>query len=137
MSDAWLKKAWEHMDRAFDSVWCAFDETFVTGERTEESTPASSVGRNYHVVSNDDAAIVITLDVPGVKRADIDVELIEENRLRIAGKREGRGSFGLKLRLTDTIDPEGISATLADGVLTITAKKLVPKAPAGRKIPIG
>jgi HSP20 family molecular chaperone IbpA len=133
MSDAWLKKVWEHMDRAFDSVWCAFDETFVPGERAEES----SVGRNYHVVSNDETAIVITLDVPGVKRADIDVELIEENRLRIAGKREGRGSFGLKLRLTDIIDPDGISATLADGVLTITAKKLVPKAPAGRKIPIG
>lgn len=143
MADRWFEKTWVQvataLDHASTMVDEALDEAFggvSSAEKVERSDGSKTVGSRYHVVSNDDKAIVVAVDVPGVRKGDIEVELGEENRLLISGKREGRGSFNWKLRLADEVDPSGVSASLADGVLTVTAKKLGKRAQ-GRKIPIG
>lgn len=94
-------------------------------------------------------AIVIKVDVPGVKEQDIDVS-VAGNVLTLSGKREHEartesdqyyayersyGSFARSLTLPEGCDAEQVKADLKDGVLTV----MVPKRPSvhARRIPIG
>ena len=82
-------------------------------------------------------ALLIRMDVPGVRSEDIDIEL-DSNVLTISGERtqselaegerrvvSGRhfGAFQRSFPLPRTVDPNGISARLDDGVLTVCLEK--------------
>ncbi len=82
---------------------------------------------------------LIKADVPGVKEADLELQLVK-NRLTIQGKREAEkedkgetfytyersyGSFARSFTLPDGIDSEHLKAELKDGVLTV----VLPKSP--------
>ena len=92
-------------------------------------TPAVDIFEN-------DKALVLLADLPGVDRADLDVD-IEDRQLTITGKvseledrfkpiyaEYGIGGYSRSFRLGDTIDQSKISASLKDGVLTL----MLPKA---------
>lgn len=85
------------------------------------------------VVRRDDA-IVVRVDLPGLKAEEVRVEL-EDDVLTIAGEhtesteyqegeflcRERRsGSFSRQLRIPRGADPDAIGAKVADGVLEVT-----------------
>ncbi len=87
-----------------------------------------------------DDAYIVEMDVPGVKREDVNVE-IRDSQLQVTGevkerkrtgtlRRQSRpvGKFECALSLPGEIDPEGVEATLENGVLTV----MLPKAPEGR-----
>ncbi len=89
---------------------------------------------------------VITAEVPGLTREQIDVAL-EENRITLRGARPGAagqgpnrhyhqvergyGSFTRTFEFADPIQADRISADLQQGVLTVTLPKM-PTSPARR-----
>ena len=84
-------------------------------------------------VFEDDSTISLKLDVPGMKREDLKVEL-REGLLIIKGRREevtdglrhkGRRSLELSRSFTndESLDQDRIEATCSDGVLSIVQPK--------------
>lgn len=88
-------------------------------------------------------AYVITVEVPGVLREQVDLA-VEETRLTIRGRRaerqgpaplhyhlveRGYGGFVRSFEFAQKVDVEHVSADLAEGVLTITLPKVPPPPP--------
>jgi HSP20 family protein len=81
--------------------------------------------------------LVMTLDLPGFRADDIGLELVD-GHLLVRGERRrpevlagttwvhserAFGRFERRVKLPDGVDPDGITATMADGVLSL----IVPK----------
>lgn len=94
-------------------------------------------------VTETETEIRVTMDLPGLKADDIDIEL-ENNVLTISGQRreeteenEGRfqlaerrwGEFSRSFVLPREVEGDRINATYKDGVLTVT----IPKAESARR----
>jgi HSP20 family protein len=93
---------------------------------------------------------VITVEVPGVSRQDVNLA-VEDSRLTVRGRRletaarsgdaahyhlveRGYGTFARSFEFAHKVDVDGVSADLADGVLTITVPKITP--PPARRIEV-
>jgi HSP20 family protein len=88
-----------------------------------------------------DDAYVIEVEVPGVKREDVSVEL-SGRRLVVTGERKDRersgvlrrrtrsvGRFHHEVVLPGDVDGEGVSASLEEGVLTVRVPKVAAERP--------
>ena len=114
--------------------------------KEERTVPARYFLPNTDIYETDDALSLI-MEVPGVDKKDLDVEL-EAGTLKVEAridfsKYEGLeplyseynvGHYARSFALSDKIDPNGISAELANGVLTLTLRKAKEAVP--RRIPI-
>jgi HSP20 family protein len=82
-------------------------------------------------IEDTDDAYVLEAELPGVKREDVNIELVG-NELSITGELQERerkgavrqktrrtGRFEYRVRLPDQVDAEKIEAKLHDGVLTV------------------
>jgi HSP20 family protein len=110
------------------------------------ATNARSYAPQVDVRSNGER-VVFSFDVPGGKKADLDITL-KSGVLTVKGSRKfepmspkeqlllGRsyGSFSRSFSLPDDLDEEKLSAKLAHGVLTIEIPKLAKAEP--RRIPV-
>jgi HSP20 family protein len=92
-------------------------------------------------------AYLVEIEVPGIKREDIDLQIVA-NELTISGEFKEReragwlrsrtrriGRFEYRAILPQDVDPEKISAELSDGVLTVKVAKSETAKP--RRISIG
>jgi HSP20 family protein len=106
----------------------------VMGSALGTATNVRSFDPEIDVRANDNEVLVLC-DVPGVKKEDIDVTL-ENHVLTIKGARKfeskendqvmlGRsyGAFTRKFTLPDSLDEAKLSATLVDGVLSVSIPK--------------
>ena len=118
-------------------------EVVTKGEKT--------VPARYYVPSTDiyetDDALQVVMEVPGVDRKNIDVKL-ENSELHVEARIDftnydgmeplyteySVGHFARSFSLSQLIDQNNIAANLADGVLTLTLKKVQRAQP--RKIEI-
>jgi HSP20 family protein len=76
-------------------------------------------------VTQDDKAWTVTLDVPGVARDQLLVD-IEANVVRLSTKDTAKRKFKAAYELPEDIDAEATEAKLEDGVLTLTLAKKKP-----------
>jgi len=118
--------------RTLDAVTRHFDQLFDFGppaRRVHAAWPAVNVAETKE-------AYVYQADVPGLGEGDVSVQ-VENGALLLRGERkaESREGFAVKVReraalsfarrlpLPGRVDAEGITATLKDGVLTVTLPK--------------
>ncbi len=86
-------------------------------------------------IEETDDAYIVEIDIPGVKRDQIDVE-VRENTLRVTGEIKERertgvlrrrnrpvGTFEYVVALPGDVDRDQVEATLHDGVLAVTLHK--------------
>jgi HSP20 family protein len=114
--------------------------------KEEKTVPARYFVPNTDIYETEEA-LTLVMEMPGVEKKDVSVQL-ENDVLRIEGRidfaeYEGLepvyseynvGHYARGFTLSDKIDQDGISAELADGVLTLTLKKA--KAALPRRIAI-
>jgi HSP20 family protein len=86
-------------------------------------------------------AFVFTVELPGLAREQVRID-VHDNKLTLQGRREarvscesylqverGHGEFCRTFLLPHAVNADGVTADLADGVLTITVKKSPVDAP--------
>jgi HSP20 family protein len=114
--------------------------------KEEKTVPARYYVPNTDIYETDET-LTLVMEVPGVEKKDVTVQL-ENDVLRVEGRIDfskykglepvyaeyNIGHYARAFTLSDKIDQDGISAELADGVLTLTLKKA--KAALPRRIAI-
>ena len=99
-------------------------------------TPIVSKPRHEGTMSYEDRDkdIVFTIDMPGVAKKDIDIN-IEPNSISVKAENGGKRKYNYSRRFKPTVDVDSAKATFKNGVLDITVNKVDAK-PKGKSIKI-
>jgi len=103
--------------------------------KEEKTVPARFYVPNADIFETD-SALTVVMEMPGVEKKDLSIQL-ENEVLRIEGRIDfskyeelepvyaeyNIGHYARAFTLSNKIDQDGITADLADGVLTLTLKK--------------
>jgi len=106
---------------SFDRFSSMFDDFFAIG-----SSGFSPLAADLY---EDDANHYLRSELPGLKKGDVDIELengvlvISSAKSDKADHSESRAHFQRSIALPDGVDAEKITASLQDGVLTVTMPK--------------
>lgn len=122
----------------------------VFGPELRSFAPAAESAWPTLDVDETDDAYIVTVEVPGLKDKDVELNL-RDNVLTISGeKREERreerqggayaervfGQFRRSIPFTAEVDPEKVEAKFKDGVLTITLPKSAKGQAQGKRIEV-
>jgi HSP20 family molecular chaperone IbpA len=107
--------------RAVSPAFRSFDRSF---ERFVNDAFFTNAARGFKV-ERDDKAWTVSLDMPGIAREELSVN-IEGSIVRIETQAEAKRPFKAAYELPQDIDAAASSAKLENGVLTLTLAKLVP-----------
>ena len=108
--------------RATAPAYRSFDRSF---ERfVNDAFFGSGFGQGFNL-EQDEKAWTVTLDLPGVARDDLSIQ-IEGAIVRIETKAEARRQYKAAYELPQEIDVEATSAKLENGVLTLALAKKLP-----------
>lgn len=120
-----LARMQDRINRIFGEVYRRSDDEVLKGG---DWTPL------VDIFENTNHEIVLRAELPGLKREDIDIR-VENHTLTLSGERKQEkdikkesyhrversyGSFSRSFSLPNTVDTEKVSASFADGVLTVT-----------------
>lgn len=99
--------------------------TFDRGlERFVNDALLAGSGRNLSV-QEDDKAWTVTLDLPGIARDELDIQ-VEGTAVRLKTKVEAKRQFKAAYELPQEIDVDATTASLESGVLTLVLGKKAP-----------
>ena len=93
-------------------------------ERFVNDALLSGSGRNLSV-QQDDKAWTVTLDLPGVGRDELDIQ-VEGTAVRLSTKAGAKRPFKAAYELPQEIDVDATTASLESGVLTLVLGKKAP-----------
>ena len=140
-----LRQMTSELDRMFDEPWSLFRWPAAEFASPDGTTWAPKVD-----VMTKDGNLVTRVDLPGVKKEDVLVE-VQDGYLMLSGERmkemkeekddvyrEEReyGSFCRTLPLPKGVKADDVKATVNNGVLEVTVPLPAAVAPNSRKIPI-
>lgn len=142
----------DEMDRVFDRVWRDFDRGGESWLAPFSSMPSlfEGFGGGWPALdmAEDDKAVTLRVDVPGLDARDVDVE-VSGNLLTFRGQRHDEwsdkkggvyrrerraGSFARTVTLPDYVDADKVEARYEKGTLTLTIPKIPGKGP--RKVQV-
>jgi HSP20 family protein len=132
-------------DEVFSKTFPDLSKSFGVGFWEKGSYP------KVDVIEHDDK-FIIEAEIPGLKKEDVSVELVDDV-LSIKGEKRHdseskndtgkylrrelkRSSFKRSFSLGDNIDKTGVDAEFNNGVLTVILKKVEPSLPNIKKIDI-
>ena len=81
-----------------------------------------------------DKDIVFTIDMPGVQKKDIDIN-VEPNSISVRAENGGKRKYNYNRRFKPTVDVDSAKATFKNGVLDITVSK-IDTTPKGKSIKV-
>ena len=81
-----------------------------------------------------DKDIVFTIDMPGVQKKDIDIN-VEPNSISVKAENGGKRKYNYSRRFKPTVDVDSAKATFKNGVLDITISK-IESTPKGKSVKI-
>jgi HSP20 family protein len=117
-----------------DRINRIFGEAYLRSNTDDDVTNRGDWRPPVDIYENDKHEIVLRAELPGLKREELDIR-VENNTLTLRGERKHDaevkqesyhrvertyGAFSRSFSLPTTVNPEKVSATFADGVLTIT-----------------
>jgi HSP20 family protein len=127
-----LERLFERMSRQFDDATRTWEaEGPFGGWRTEMESVSIDL-------ADTDDEFVVTADLPGFERDDVDIR-VTDHTLRIEADREEateeheaeylrrerrHESVRRSIRLPDEVDKDAVTATMKNGVLTVTLPRL-------------
>lgn len=128
--------------------WDPIRDLLAIHQRLDHLAPSASGWMPPVDVHETPDSYVVTAEVPGVVREDIDIR-VNDGWVTLAGTRRelgraceryhrverGHGAFARTFELPAPVDTDGVTAELHDGILTVTLPKSPGAAP--RRIPIG
>ena len=120
-----LMDAWLEMMQSADMLQAQLDNRPTVAKPKHEGTMS---------YEDRDKDIVFTIDMPGVAKKDIDIN-IEEHSITVKAENGGKRKYNYSRKFKPAVDPESAKATFTNGVLDITVTKLKSKPP-GRKVAI-
>ena len=120
-----LMDAWLEMMQSADMLQAQLDNRPTVAKPKHEGTMS---------YEDRDKDIVFTIDMPGVAKKDIDIN-IEEHSITVKAENGGKRKYNYSRKFKPAVDPETAKATFTNGVLDITVTKLESK-PTGRKVAI-
>ena len=121
----------ELLDAWLDMASLASNLENDIGRRPIVSKPKHEGTMSYEDRDND---IVFTIDMPGVAKKDIDIN-IEPNAITVKAENGGKRKYNYSRKFKPTIDVDSAKATFKNGVLDITVTK-VDTTPKGKSIKI-
>ena len=86
---------------------------------------------SYEERDND---IVFTIDMPGVEKKDIDIN-VEEHSITVKAEKEGERKYNYSRKFKPIVDIDSAKATFKNGVLDITLTK-AEEIPKGKSVKI-
>ncbi|HID26513.1 MAG TPA: Hsp20/alpha crystallin family protein [Methanosarcinales archaeon] len=132
-----IRRLEDRMNRMFRSFWEEGPRLLERGKRGEIVPYTREYKEPYLDMIETDKDIIVTADMPGVDKKDIDIR-VTENNIEISAetkreaeeKKEGyifrermAGKYYRSLTLPSSVDPEKVKASYKNGVLEVTLPK--------------
>ena len=88
--------------------------------------PVTSKKKNPMSYEDRDKDIVFTIDMPGVSKKDINIE-VEEHYIKVSATNGNGRDYNYTRRFKPMVDVDSAKATFTNGVLDITVNKIAEK----------
>jgi HSP20 family protein len=125
----------QELEQVTERMRRMLEETFGGFGRWSSLLPETAGWSPLVDIEEHDDAYVLEAELPGVKREDVEIELVgnelavtgelnEKERAGIVRRRTRRtGRFDYRVTVPEQVDAEQMDASLADGVLTVRVRK--------------